>query len=453
MIEYFLPLERLLRYLRQEPQYLPIAYAAGAGVLVVALLIILYFRKYFTFISKSLFRNLLRTILSGVAIMVLVFVMTLIWSILLFLDLAMTERAKDLKAIVTERYQIPSQLPFAYAAGLEEGAVRSDHPEDVRPLDSMTWQFFGGSLDPDKRTFENSVFFFAMDPHKIRSMMDELDVIDKATEEKMIRTKIGVLVGRERLRSLKKRVGDHMTVTSFNYKDIVLEFEIVGQLPEGRYDGSAIMNRDYLNDALDDYKNKHNGEKHPMADKTLNLVWLRVPDSSAFQQVADQVMTSSKFTAPYVKCETASSGIASFLDAYQDLIWGAKFLLVPAILATMSLVVANAISISVRERRTEMAVLKVLGYGPGRILAMVLGEAVLVGAGGGFLSAAMAYLFIHVFLHGIAFPIAFFGKFDLWADCMWWGFLFGGLTSLAGSFVPAWSARSVKVSEVFAKVG
>jgi hypothetical protein len=30
--------------------------------------------------------------------------------------------------------------------------------------------------------------------------------------------------------------------------------------------------------------------------------------------------------------------------------------------------------------------------------------------------------------------------------------LVGGLTSLAGSFLPAWNARRIKVSEVFAKV-
>ena len=60
----------------------------------------------------------------------------------------------------------------------------------------------------------------------------------------------------------------------------------------------------------------------------------------------------------------ASSGIASFLDAYRDLLCGMRWLLVPAILVTMALVIANAISISVRERRMEMAVLKVLGFSP-----------------------------------------------------------------------------------------
>ena len=43
------------------------------------------------------------------------------------------------------------------------------------------------------------------------------------------------------------------------------------------------MNRDYLNAALDDYPRTHAGKPHPLADKTLNLVWLRVPDSEPFR--------------------------------------------------------------------------------------------------------------------------------------------------------------------------
>src|SRR5207253_542255 len=106
-----------------------------------------------------------------------------------------------------------------------------------------------------------------------------------------------------------------------------------------------------------------------------------------------------------------------------------------------------------RERRTEMAVLKVLGYGPQRILALVLGEAVAVGALSGLLSGTLTYLLIHVLMHGFPFPILWISKFDVFVDAIWWGLVIGGVTSLVGSLVPAWSARTIKVSEVFAKVG
>jgi putative ABC transport system permease protein len=178
---------------------------------------------------------------------------------------------------------------------------------------------------------------------------------------------------------------------------------------------------------------------------------MRVPDTENFREVADEVMESPNFTTPAVKCETAASGVASFLDAYRSLLWGVQWLLVPAVLVTMAVVIANAISISVRERRTEMAVLKVLGFRPMQVMVLVLGEAVLIGALSGFASSALAYGAINA-MGGVKFPIAFFPAFRVPVDALWWGVTIGALTALAGSIVPAWSARSVKVAEVFAKI-
>jgi putative ABC transport system permease protein len=425
-------------------------------VLVVLALIVLQ-RKLFVFILKSLSRNVIRTALTSMAVIVLVFVVTLIWTVLWFLDLVMTEKSQDLKAIVTEKWQIPSQMPWAYASSLKEGAAA--HPGDLRPADYMTWGFYGGTLDPDKKTRENIVFFFVMEPRKLLSMMDDLDRLkgkektdlDNAVK-RMERDKRCVIMGRDRLKAINKKVGERFTLTSLNFQDLNLEFEIVGDFPDGRYNQSAVMSRDYMNDAMDAYKRDHKGTPHPMADKTLNLVWLRIPDSAAFRRIADQITSSSLYTSPAVKCETASSGVSSFLDAYRDLLWGMRWLLVPAILCTMALVISNAISISVRERRIEMAVLKVLGYSPNQILALVLGEAMLIGCGGGLLSAGATYLVVNHLIGGIKFPIAFFPAFLIPADALWWGPLIGGATAFAGSIVPAWSARTVKVSEVFSKI-
>jgi putative ABC transport system permease protein len=118
----------------------------------------------------------------------------------------------------------------------------------------------------------------------------------------------------------------------------------------------------------------------------------------------------------------------------------------------MALVISAAISISVRERRTEMAVLKVLGYGPNHILLLVLGEALLLGCTVGLGTAVFAYVLFTDIMGGIKVPIAFFPAFKVPIDALWWGLALGAGTGLAGSFFPAWVARSVKVSEVFAKV-
>jgi len=99
-----------------------------------------------------------------------------------------------------------------------------------------------------------------------------------------------------------------------------------------------------------------------------------------------------------------------------------------------------------------MAVMKVLGFGPRTIMGLVLGEALLIGAGCGFLSSFLTWHWVNNVMGGFKFPIAFFPSFMIPLDALWWGPMLGATTAFAGSIVPAWSARSVKVSEVFSKV-
>jgi putative ABC transport system permease protein len=413
--------------------------------------------KYLLLILKNVRRNLLRSSLTSLGTMALVLVVTLVWSLLAFLDQITSEKKQNLKAIVSERWQFPSQMPFSYAETLADGAARE--PTDIKPLDSMTWQFFGGVLDKENVTRDTRMFAFAMEPRKLVTMMDELDSLPadqkrdlEATVEKMEANRQAVAMGKDWLRILNKRIGDRFTLYGLNYRGIDLEFEIVGEFPPGRYDKSVVMNRDYLNAEVDKWPRQHNGQQHPMADRRLGLVWLRVPDMAAYSQVADQIESSPYYTSPTLKCETASSGIASFLDAYRDLIWGMRFLLSPACLVSLSLVISNAISISVRERRKELAVMKVLGFRPVQILVLVLGESLLLGVTAGFIAAGLTWYGVNHIVGGMPFPIAFFPRFYISDGALWWGPAIGGLAALLGSIGPAWSACTVKVTDVFSKV-
>lgn len=421
--------------------------------------------KFLVLILKNIGRNRLRSSLTALGTMVLVSVVILVWSILAFLDEATAEKNQNVKAIVTERWQNPSRMPMAYAATLREGAARK--AGDIRPLDSMTWQFYGGTLDPAKRTRENILFCIAMQPEKV-PMLDELDALPpkKAAElgvliQRLQQNRRGVLIGQERLKAVLGKqefrseadyLGKRFKIYSFNYKNIDLEFEVLGLLPEGRYDNTAIMSRDYLNEALDAYNRQPGNPKHPMSERNLNLVWLKVADHEQLARVSSQIMSAPYYRNPAVKCETASSAIASFLDAFRDLVWGMRCLLAPAVLVTLSLVIANAISINVRERRIELAVLKVLGFRPYQVLLLVLGESLLLGVTAGFTSAALTYLVINYWFDGLKFPIGFFASFYIPTAALGWGVGVGAATSLLGSILPAWSARNVKVADVFSKV-
>ena len=407
-------------------------------------------------VFQNLGRNPLRTVLTMLGTMILVMVVTLIWSILSYLDQQTAEKSNNFKAIISEKWRAPSQMPFSYAAGLREAGARE--PDDLRPIDSMCWSFFGGSLNP-KKTREDMLFAFCMEPEKLLTMMDELDDLPPADQaafsavvEKLQSNSQGIILGLDRLNATGKRVGERIVMYGLNYKDIDLELEIVGTFPDGRYNNSAVIDIDYLDRALEAYKRSHNGKPHPLAEKSLNLVWLKLPDMAAFQKASEQILTNPSFSNPTVKVETLASGIGAALEGYRDLIWGMRVILAPAIMAVLALIIANAISISVRERQKEFAVMKVLGFRPNQLLALVLGESLVLGTLAGFTSAFATYFIVNKVFGGIPFPIAFFGRFFIPGEAIYWGPAIGVSTSFLGSFMPAWSARSVRVSDVFARV-
>ncbi|RPI86621.1 MAG: ABC transporter permease [Planctomycetaceae bacterium] len=414
--------------------------------------------QFFMLILKNLRRNLLRTILTSLGTMVLVLVVTLVWSVLDFINRQTAEKADDFKVLVTERHKAPSRLPRSYAASLAEGAARG--PDDVKPVDHMTWAFYGGTLDPTKMSRENFLFLIACEPEKAPTMMDELDQLGPADTallqegiKKMKEQRNAIIMGPEQLKTMNKRVGERFTVNGLIFKDLNLEFEIIGTFPKAaqRYGQTSIMNIDYLLQGIDEYEAK-NKKKISNGDAPIAFMMLKVKNKKEYEQLAAQIVNSPLYTSPSVRCESSGSAIATFLESWKDIFWGMRWLLAPAILVTLSLVIANAISISVRERRQEIAVLKVLGFRPGHVLVLILGEALLIGILSGLLSAGGTYLLINKIVGGIPFPIAWFQRFFIPASAWWWGLAIGGGTALLGSIVPALSARGVRVADVFSKV-
>lgn len=414
--------------------------------------------QFFKLILKNLRRNLLRTILTSLGTMILVLVVTGVWSILDFIDRQTAEKADDFKVLVTEKNKAPSRLPVSYVSSLREGAARG--PDDVRPVDYMTWAFYGGTLDPSKMTRENFLFLIACEPEKAPTMMDELDQLGaadaarlQAAIAKMKSQANAVIMGPEQLKTMNKKVGERFTVNGLIFKDLNLEFEIVDTFPAAaqRYGQTSIMNIDYLIKGIDEYEAK-NKKQISGGDAPIAFVMLKVRNKQEYERLAAQIVNSPLYTSPSVRCESSGSAIATFLESWQTIFWGMRYALAPAILVTLSLVIANAISISVRERRQEIAVLKVLGFRPGHVLFLILGEALLIGLISGLVSAGGTYLLVNKVLGGVPFPIAWFQRFFIPQAALWWGLMIGGGTAFVGSIIPAWSARGVRVADVFAKV-
>ena len=176
----------------------------------------------------------------------------------------------------------------------------------------MTWQFFVGTLDKEHQSFRNTLFALACDPDKLLTkkdgkfltMMDGLENMSSSQNEEMMtvverlkQTRDGIIIGRDHLKNLAATVGDirnpvgqKITLSGIaDWSGLDLDFTIVGLFPPGRYDNFTAFNREYFQAAFDGYKVAHSGQKHPLDDVSLSLVWLKLPDRESYQRIVEQI--------------------------------------------------------------------------------------------------------------------------------------------------------------------
>jgi putative ABC transport system permease protein len=385
---------------------------------------------FLVLILKNLGRNKLRTTLTALAVTVLVTICAEMMTIIVTVRQHVTAESSQSKLLVTERWVAPSRIPARYLPAL----TRLDGVEDW-----TMWNLYSGYLDASRQRSRQG-FGLATRPDNLVLMHAGLEKVDPAAIETLRREKTGALVSADIVQQMGWKVGQQFTVLSSSHPDKDLRFKIVGVLPAGDYARNFFFREDYYEEGT--------GNK-----ETVNCVWLRLADAEAAHRVAGQIQQQFQKRQPELKVETESAGVARFVNRGQAILSIIE-LVVSILVIDMIIVLSNSISVATRERKVEMAVLKVLGFEPLAIMVLVVGEAVLIGAISGSFGAGLAWTCSTLAIHG-GLPtdaVRIFCLFPIRAESLFWGTLMGAFVGFAGSIVPAWNARKVRVSDVFAKI-
>ncbi len=387
--------------------------------------------RFFPLILKNLRRNRLRTTLTALAVMVMVAICTEMLTILFWVRQHVQTQASQSKLLVSERWVAPSRIPTRYLSLLT-------HQEGVE--DWTLWNLYSGFLDAS-RQHNRLGYGLATRPANLIAMHLGLEKLDPTAVEALKSERTGAIVSANLMQQMNWEIGQQFTVLSSSHPNKDLRFKIVGVLPPGEYVRNFFFRQDYFEEGT--------GNK-----ETITCVWLRLRDDETARRVADRIQAQFQRNQPELKVETESAGAARFVGRQQAILSIVELVSVILVI-DMMIVLSNSISVATRERKVEMAVLKVLGFEPLAIMVLVIGEAMLIGAVSGFVGAGLAWLCSTLAVRGILPSISatrIFFAFPIHPQMLLWGELVGTLSGFAGSVVPAWNARRVKVSDVFAKI-
>ncbi|HWU76548.1 MAG TPA: FtsX-like permease family protein [Rhodanobacter sp.] len=328
--------------------------------------------KYLHLIWASLFRRKTRTILTLVSI---------IAAFLLFgmLDGVRTSFANAGKSAVgAERLQTGSKLSFieTLPSSLEAQIARVP---GVKQVGYANW--FGGAYqDP-----HNQVFTFAVSSNYL-DLYPEISVTP-AERKTFDATGDGVLVGEALATKYHWKVGDRLPLQSNIFPNHDgsknWNFEITGIM---RTAGGEV-NPFLVNCILLHWKNFD--ESTPYNRGQVGWYVTRVTDAGQSDKVAQAIDALSANSDHETKTQTEQAATASWIKQMADIglivvsIMGAVFF-------TLLLLTGNTMAQAVRERTSELAVLKTIGFSSVSVLGLVLAESVLLLLLGGVIGLGLA---------------------------------------------------------------
>jgi putative ABC transport system permease protein len=247
--------------------------------------------------------------------------------------------------------------------------------------------------------------------------------------------KIGALVGEAFAIEKDISIGDRVFVKSLSMNadgTYDWEFEVVGlynSSPKADEMG-IVVNYDYFEDSRISDK----GTVAVIVSKVSNPEFADVIS----QKIDDEFTNSSWATRSGPESQLAASMMAEFGDI--ELIINA---ILSAVFFTILLVTGNTISQSVRERTTDLAVLKTLGYQDNQIFIMVLLESLFLILLGVFTGLGMSLLSIPAI--NAASGGLMEGLFFLTTEKLLLACFIGVLVSFVSSIMPAYKALNLKV--------
>ena len=336
------------------------------------------------------------------------------------------------RLVTVHRVSFVFSLPLSYA----------DRIREVPGVEDVTYAVWFQGKYKDAADFKNFFPRLAINPENFFKIYPEF-VVSPNQFEAFRKERNACIIGIKTAKEQKLKLGDLIPIEGDIYPG---KWQFVVR---GIYTGRD-KNTDETQMFFDwNYLNEVN--KRDMPYRAGRVGWyissLKEPGRAAsISEAIDGLFSNSPAET---KTETEKAFNQSFISMYSALFTAMNFISF-VIIGIILLVLANTMAMTARERTTEYAVLKTLGFNTGHLTGLIAGESILIACIGGAIGLALAYPFTLGFQ--AAFPTMFpilppFGKIGVLA------FIAAVFVGLASAFFPTLRASRMTIVEGLRHIG
>ena len=383
--------------------------------------------KFLPLVWRNLWRRKVRTTFTLLSIFIAFLLFGLLMTIRETFSLGVDIAGLD-RLMIIHKISIIMPLPISYQTQLRT-------VPGVQTVTHNTW--FGGYFK-DPTNFFSTI---AIEPEPYFGMYPEIHLPPEQLKA-WAADRQGAVIGVDLAKRFGWKLGDRVPIqgTIFRTKSgsATWDFNIVGI-----FDGEPGIDKTgffFRYDYLDENRQPNTGAG------TVGWYVIKIKDSSQSKQMAttfDQMFANSSF-------ETNTTTEKGFIDGFAKQIGDIGSIMIAilvAVLFTILLVVGNTMAQAVRERTSELAVLKTLGFSNVRILTLVLAESMFVAVVGGGLGLAVAWAIVARGdpTGGLLSPFVLPQR-DLIA-----GIALMAIVGVAAGLLPATGAMRIKITDALRK--
>ncbi len=370
-------------------------------------------------------RNLLRRKIRTTFTLLSIFVSFVLFGYLMAVRSAFNmgaELAGADRMMVLNKISLIMPIPSNYGAKLSAIA-------GVTEVTHANW--FGGYYQETRNQFPN----MAVDPESWLRLYPEFS-LPEDQRKAWLADRQGAIVGAATARRFGWKVGDRVPLQATIYRrpdGRGWEFNISGiydSVNKGVDKTQLFFHYNYMNEVL-----KASGFRDQVG-------WyvIRVADPDQAPIIAKKIDEMFANSQTETKTDSEKAFVAGWAKQIGNISLITQ-LIAGAAIFMMLLVTANTMAQSIRERTGEMAVLKTLGFGDGRVLWMVLMESCVIAIVGGFAGLALGW-----FLVSLGDPTgSFLPAFYLPTRDLVIGVFMVLALGLAAGAIPAWQAGRLRI--------
>lgn len=380
--------------------------------------------RFLGWVLAHLWRAKRRTFLTVSSVALALFLFCTLRTVMTSFDAAL-RASNDTRLVVRHAASLVFPLPLAYRDRLVQ-------VPGVEHVGYGNW--FGGFYQDPKNQFAQ----FAVDVDHFFQVFPEIRV-PAEQRESFLHERTACVAGADIVKKYGWKLGQTIPITGTIFPGewrLTLRGIYTGAT-EDVDQNTIFFHWDYLNESLPEVRQNQVG-----------IYWLRLGSAGDAPAVSERVDAMFENSPQPTKTETEKSFQAGFI-AMMGNVGMLLTILGSAIVFAIVLVTLNTMLMAARERTTEIAVLKTLGFSDGLILRLVAAEALLLSLGGGVIGCGAAFL---IFRRVDFTAGGFFPNFRVLPETVGWGMLLAAAMGLLSGLVPAVQAARLQIAGALRKV-